>query len=93
MTVEKSGCRPGVGNDHTDAQLLPHGATCVAELGLAGRDYHFSTCSFHGGLHHNGDICSAFLLSLDFELHLYDVGKMTDKPMKPLAIKNRPAAV
>jgi hypothetical protein len=46
MTVEKSGSRPGVGNDRTGTRLavsMPGCATTAA------------------GLHLNGDICGAFL--------------------------------
>jgi hypothetical protein len=51
-------------------------------------DYLLSICSSHAGLRHNNDICGAF-----FELHPYDLEKLSDKLVKPQATKNRPAAV
>jgi hypothetical protein len=70
VTVEKSGSHPGVGNDRNGAQLLPHGATCVAELettffGLAVPTPGCTTTATY--------VASFF--QANFELHQYDVEK------------------
>jgi hypothetical protein len=90
VTVEKSRSHPGVGNDHTGAQLPPHGATCVVELEPAGIRLHFSTFSSHTVLRHNGSrpasqrrlactptatyVAHSFQ-AINFKLHPYDMEK------------------
>jgi hypothetical protein len=72
----------GVGNDCTSAQLLPQGATCVAELGPAGIRQPFLDLQFprravpqQRPARTPTATYVVHFFPANFELHLYNVGK------------------
>jgi hypothetical protein len=74
--------RLGFGNDRTGKQLPPHGAICVAELGLASMRLPIFALQFpRRAAPQRRPTCiptatyMAHFFQANFELHLYDVGE------------------
>jgi hypothetical protein len=64
VTVEKSGSRPGVGNDRSGAQLSPHDLHFPCRAAPQRRAIYTQTATF-----------VAHFFQANFELHPYDVEK------------------